>query len=71
MASLFYIKEKYVPEGLAVKVIERDVDSGALLNEYIGYRKGMTYTLYPKYNPYAKGYMRKRLIADALVRLEG
>ena len=69
--SRYYIQDKDVPAGRAVKVFERNESSDELLAEYKGYYNGKTdtYTLYPTYNPFASrnGNIQKHTISARLV----
>ena len=69
MGTRYYLTSDYAPDGVALKVIERD-GNGQLLNEYKGYRNSRkgTYTLYPIYNPFASNSGRKHVVSDRLVR---
>ena len=70
MDTKYYLTTDYAPDGVAVKVLERDL-TGNLIAEYTGYRRSKrgVFTLYPKHNPFAlnNGKLIKHEISDRLV----
>ena len=69
--STYHVKDKNVPSGTAVKVLEYD-DMGQLLAEYKGYYNYKTdcFTLYPAYNPFAanNGKLRKHQVSARIMK---